>query len=498
VARRQAQSAMSNASRDAPPDGASTNVKDLELVWGRSPETAGRVAGGALGRYQRVSIGLAISDAACVALALVVSYYFRFPSQSMAFAETAVVVLAPLLWIAVFHAFNLYNLQHLSGHEEVRRVIGAASLGIVLLVMASFWTKSSFSRSWVGLTWVLALVLELAARRAWRWHLYRLRQTGRLTFRTLVVGTTPEVGRLVEHLRTRGSGYQPLGYVVASEPTVSVNGLPVLGQIGDLRRLIREHAADCLFVAATGISVDDMSRVAQAGRQEGAEVRVSSNLPQTLTSRLSLQTVGPAVALALRPVRLTGGQAAMKRAFDIVAASAALLVSLPLWVVIAAAIRLTSHGPVFFHQERVTKGGRIFRMHKFRSMRTDVGVDADTTRPFFKLDHDPRLTRVGAFIRRVSLDELPQFWNVLVGEMSIVGPRPLPADQVAANLELLSPRQEVPAGVTGWWQIKGRSGVTPEEALQLDLFYIENWSLTLDLYILVKTFGAVVRGRGAV
>jgi lipopolysaccharide/colanic/teichoic acid biosynthesis glycosyltransferase len=124
-------------------------------------------------------------------------------------------------------------------------------------------------------------------------------------------------------------------------------------------------------------------------------------------------------------------------------------------------------------------------------------IHLDTTVPFFKLESDPRLTRVGKLIRHLSVDELPQLWNVIRGEMSVVGPRPLPADQVAANVELLSSRHEVPAGLTGWWQINGRSMVTAEEALRLDLFYIENWSLSLDLYILMKTFGVVALGRGA-
>ena len=226
-------------------------------------------------------------------------------------------------------------------------------------------------------------------------------------------------------------------------------------------------------------------------------MRVSANLSQTLTSRLTLQKVGGAIALSIRSVRLTRTQVAMKRAFDLVMASAALAVSLPLWAVIAVAIRLSSPGPVFFHQDRVTKGGRIFRMHKFRTMKVDVDSPVDTSAPFFKLQSDPRLTPVGTVLRRLSLDELPQFWNVLKGEMSLVGPRPLPADQVAANLELLGPRHEVPAGVTGWWQINGRSGVTPEEAIHLDQFYIENWSLSLDLYIVLKTFGAVLGQKGA-
>jgi lipopolysaccharide/colanic/teichoic acid biosynthesis glycosyltransferase len=228
-------------------------------------------------------------------------------------------------------------------------------------------------------------------------------------------------------------------------------------------------------------------------------VRISANLSQTLTSpsRLTVQKVGGAIALSVRTVRLTRTQVTLKRTFDLVLASTALAISLPLWAAIAIAVRLSSPGPVFFHQERVTKGGRVFRMHKFRTMRVEVDSPVDTSAPFFKLPSDPRLTPVGEVLRRLSLDELPQFWNVLKGEMSFVGPRPLPADQVAANLELLSPRHEVPAGMTGWWQINGRSGVSPEEAIHLDRFYIENWSLALDLYIVLKTFGAVVGQRGA-
>jgi exopolysaccharide biosynthesis polyprenyl glycosylphosphotransferase len=460
----------------------------------RAPEAT---TSSALRRFHDIGVGLAVSDAVCVVLALVSSYVLRYSGRPMPVGEIAVVALAPLLWVAVFQTFDLYSLQHLSPPEEFRRVIGASGVGIILLVMASYWSKSSFSRGWIGLTWALVLCFELLARRCWRAWAWRLRLDGRLALRTLVVGTSPEAGRLVEILRTPGSGFLPLGYVRASNPTVSANSLPVLGGIGDLDRLVRDQAADCVFVESTGITLEEMSHVSQAARQAGIEVRVLANLPQTLTSRLSLLKVGPAVAVALRPVRLSGRQAVMKRAFDLVTASAVLMVSLPLWAVIALVIRLDSRGPVFFHQERVTKDGRIFRMHKFRTMRTGVDPTLDTTKPFFKLQSDPRLTRVGAFLRRFSLDELPQLLNVITGEMSVVGPRPLPADQVAANHELLSPRLAVPAGGTGWWQINGRSRVTPEEALRLDLFYIENWSPTLDLYILLKTFGAVVGRNGA-
>ena len=453
--------------------------------------------GDALRRYRAISAGLAVTDAACIVAALTVSYQLRYSTRPMEARELAFVVVAPLLWVIVFRAFNLYMPQHLSPSDEFRGIIGASSLGIVLLVMASYWSKASFPRAWLGLSWLLAILFELVSRRWWEIHRLRLRRDGRLTLRTLIVGTTGEATRLVQTLKDPASGFSPIGYVGTIDPSVPTNGLAVVGDIDDLRLLVHEHDADCLFVASASASADDMLKVVQVARQERKEVRVSANLSQTLTSRLALQKVGGSIALSIRSVRLTRTQVGLKRAFDLVVASAALAVSLPLWAVIAVAIRLSSPGPVFFHQERVTKGGRIFRMHKFRTMKVNAGSLVDTSAPFFKLASDPRLTPVGDVLRRLSLDELPQFWNVVKGEMSLVGPRPLPADQVAANLALLSPRHEVLAGVTGWWQVNGRSGVPPEEAIDLDQFYIENWSLALDLYIVVKTFGAVLARRGA-
>ena len=477
-----------------------TGPRPAHLVL-RVPEAEPRPRperGEAVRRYRGIALGLAFSDAACVVVALAVSYFVRYGSRPMAPLEAAAILAAPLLWVAVFHAFSLYTPQHLSPSEEFRRVIGATGVGMVLLVMFSFWSNSSFSRGWIGLTWLLTLFTELAARRAWRWHMHRMRTAGRLAYRTLVVGTTAEADRLCYILAQEGSGFLPLGYVRPSGQVVDANTLPVLGELEHLRELIREYAADCLFVASTAVGVEETAVVAQAGRLEGTEIRVSANLPQVLTSRLSFQKIGPAIALTLRPARLSATQAAAKRAFDLALASAVLLATLPIWAATALAIRLTSRGPVLFHQERVTKGGKVFRMHKFRTMRPPDGtINLDTTVPFFKMESDPRLTRVGKLIRRLSIDELPQLCNVLMGEMSIVGPRPLPANQVAANAELLSPRHEVPAGLTGWWQINGRSKVTADEALRLDLFYIENWSLSLDLYIMMKTFGAVALSRGA-
>jgi exopolysaccharide biosynthesis polyprenyl glycosylphosphotransferase len=443
-------------------------------------------------------VGLAATDAACIVAALMAAYQIRYSVRPMPVRELAIVVVAPLVWVGVFRAFNLYSAQHLSPPEEFRGVIAASSVGIVLVVMASYWSKSSFPRAWLGTTWLLALLLELATRRAWEAYRLRLKRDGRLALRTLIVGTSGEAMRLAETLGAPASGFTPLGHVRTSDDTPASDGSSgVVGDIDELRRLVREHATDCCFVASSCLSADDIRHVTHVARQEQIEVRVSANLSQMLTSRLMLQKVGGAIVLSIRPVRLSRTQRAVKRVFDLVVVSVALVISLPLWMAIAIAIRLSSRGPVLFHQERVSKGGRIFRMHKFRTMTTEVDCPIDTSTPFFKLESDPRLTGVGRVLRRYSLDELPQFWNILKGEMSLVGPRPLPADQIAAHVELLGPRHEVPAGVTGWWQINGRSALTPHESIQLDQFYIENWSLALDLYIVLRTFGAVLGAKGA-
>jgi lipopolysaccharide/colanic/teichoic acid biosynthesis glycosyltransferase len=212
--------------------------------------------------------------------------------------------------------------------------------------------------------------------------------------------------------------------------------------------------------------------------------------------------LGPGALVTVRPARLNGLQAALKRGMDITGAAVGLVVAAPLFAVIAPLIKWSSPGPVFFRQNRVSRGGRVFRIVKFRTMVADVdrifaehGIDP--TQPFFKPREEILVTRVGRVLRKFSLDELPQMWNVLVGHMSLVGPRPLPEDQVLANPELLEPRHDVRAGLTGWWQVNGRSDLSADEAVRQDLFYVENWSVGLDVRILLKTINVLLRRRGA-
>jgi exopolysaccharide biosynthesis polyprenyl glycosylphosphotransferase len=441
-----------------------------------------------------VSFLLAGSDIMCLAVALMTGDWLLGAAGSVRI-HPAMVVVASALWVAVFKGFGLYATHHLSAPEEFRRVISATSIGVLLVVVATLGTYSALSRSWIGLTWFLVLVCELAVRRLWRAVLYRWRIG--LSLRTLVIGTGPEGQRLRQALTVANVGFQPIGQV-------SLNGRSNAGgvSLNEILETIRRHRADCLFVASTEVSHEQMSLIRRAARIAGVDLRMSANITETLSSRLSLQQIGDFMTISLRPVRLTGPQALIKRSFDLLLAGIGLIITMPLIGLIALAVKLTSEGPVLFNQQRVTSGGRTFTMYKFRTMVRDADRllaerEVDRSEAFFKLRGEPPLTRVGRWLRRFSLDELPQLWNILKGDMSLVGPRPLPVEQVAANLELLEHRHEVRAGLTGWWQINGRSDVEAESAVRMDLFYIENWSLALDLYILLKTVGALLLRRGA-
>jgi len=441
-----------------------------------------------------VGLMLAGSDVLCLGSALFLSGWLldTFGAVSI---PLGTVLIASLIWVSVFLGYRLYGTHHLSAPDEFKRVLSATSIGTLLVVVATLGANTALSRAWILVLWMLALMFELGARRVWRGVLARWRN-GNLSLRTLVIGTGQEAEHLRKTLISHNTlGIKPIGHV-------SLNGGTPERSVDDLLNVIRNTEADCLLVASTEVDSPQMMAIRRAARVAGVDLRVSANLPETLSTRLALQPVGDVMTITLRPVRLSGIQAAVKRSMDLAMASVGLLVSLPALGLIAAIVKMTSSGPILFKQTRITRGGRPFTMYKFRTMvvgadRMMEGQSVDRSEAFFKLRVEPPLTKAGRVLRKMSLDELPQLWNVLKGEMSIVGPRPLPADQVAANLELLEYRHEVRAGLTGWWQIHGRSDVEAVDAVRMDLFYIENWSPALDLYIILKTIGIVLLRRGA-
>jgi exopolysaccharide biosynthesis polyprenyl glycosylphosphotransferase len=467
---------------------------------GHAPATAIRPSG--LRGLRRVALWIGATDAVSILAAFLLAYSIRFGDHFPSARALAAMILVVPLWIAVFTGYGLYRIQHFAPAEELRRIISATSIGITIVVAGSFWSKSAFPRLWIGLSWVFALTLLLGGRVLWHKQMYRMRMRGGLTLRTLIVGDNTEAVRIANTLTSGPFGFAPIGYLAPVPSSDRVGTLDCLGSLRDVSRIIKTNAVECIYVASSALSGEEATFLTREVRGAGVQMRVSTNVYDVLSSRLAILPVADLLALSLAPVRLSGFQSALKRAFDVIVSAVLFVLLLPFLLGIALSIKLDSRGPVLFRQARITKGGRSFTVLKFRTMVVDANRilrerAIDPTVPFFKMKEDPRLTRVGKILRRLSFDELPQLLNVLKGDMSLVGPRPLPADQVAANLELLGPRHEVRTGVTGWWQIKGRSDVDAEEALRLDLFYIENWSLSLDLYILAKTAGATFARRGA-
>jgi exopolysaccharide biosynthesis polyprenyl glycosylphosphotransferase len=465
--------------------------------------TAGLTVGtSALRHYRLVGFLLMPVDVLCLVVALLVAHELRFGSIPE-WEYLVQIAVGGLLWPGVFHALGLYAPQHLSGLEELRRTTAAVGIGIVLLIMVTFWTEVYLSRSWMAITLAFALVLELSARLLVRKYIARLRASDSLMLRTLVIGNREQVNEPIDALGKPGSGFLPLGWVDATSPILASADVSPIERVNRFRILFRKYRPDCIFMASTTIGPRQMLAVMQAARQEGVMIRIYTHLSGVWSSRLTAQPLGnEGVALTVKPAGLSTSQRVTKRGMDIVLATIGVIVASPILLLAAIAVRITSGAPVLFRQQRVTEGARSFVMYKFRTMTNDAEPGArddgiDTSVPFFKHRGDHRLTRVGKVLRRSSLDELPQLFNVLLGDMSLVGPRPLPAEQVSANIELLGPRHEVRSGMTGWWQIQGRSDVDHEEAIRMDHFYIENWSPALDAYILLRTVGALFTRKGA-
>ena len=454
--------------------------------------------------YRRLYRAVAVSDTLSIVLAMAVAYWVRFGLRIPESGFLLVLLGAPFAVVGVYAAFHLYEAHRFTPAEEFRRIILAVSLALTGLITVSFWSQEAFSRAWLAISWALGLLLALSSRRVWHYWIGRARIDGRLSFSTLIVGTNEEAAHLVDVMRRPAFGFNAIGMVATAGTAVSSAPLPVMGSVGDLRELIRETGAECVFVASSAMSPDEMGHVAKAVRLEGVEVRITATMPEVLASRLTVQPLGGLTALSLRPVRLTGTQVIAKRVFDLACAGVGTLLLSPILLGIAVAIKISSPGPVFFRQRRVGQRGRPFTILKFRTMQVGADQMVDELRArhgvenlMFKLKDDPRVTAVGRVLRKLSLDELPQLINVLRGEMSLVGPRPPLPEEVTKYEDWQFDRLEVPPGITGLWQVSGRAELSFDDCVRLDLFYIENWSIAYDLFIVAKTLPALISARGA-
>lgn len=424
----------------------------------------------------------------------------------------SVSVFVTLLWLGVIWAEGLYDLERLTwGAGEFSRVLRAIGLGVVVFILGTYILKMpGLSRAWTLIVFSLATVLVSFGRLAVRTWLRRERLAGRMHRRTLVVGDNAEAERIIERLlASPEQGITPVGCLAAERGDelaldYCTGHVPCLGYAREVSSVIREHDIDTVIVATSAFHHEVVSRIISDLRGIDVSIHVSSGLFEILTSRVLVRDIAGVPLMTVTAVTLSPRQLRTKRAFDLVIAGLGVLVGLPVWLLLMLAIVVDSRGPVFYQQTRVGKDGAEFGMYKFRSMYRDADARLkeleahnEASGPLFKMKNDPRVTRVGKWMRKFSIDEFPQLLNVLRGEMSLVGPRPPLPRETVQYTDHHWRRMQVPPGMTGLWQVSGRSSLTFDEMIRLDLYYIENWSVGFDLALLMRTVPAVVFSRGA-
>lgn len=453
-----------------------------------------------------------------------------WPVWSEQFAPYGAILLLVLpIRLLALRYYDLYRLRgEFSLVEDGVRIFKATAIGSLLIVAAVFLYRGvyeyrafSYARAVFILDFLLALASLGALRVLVRFAQTMARRRDINLIPTLVVGRGPEAMLFIKEMRERPElGYRVIGVVengvIDSTVPASFEGVPVISDLKGLPDAIRESGANECIITDPNVSGDALFEVMmRSGRRRGVEFRIAPSLFNCLPRKTEIDQIGALPMITLFREPLSSAARIAKRLFDLTIALLALTILSPLWLLIALLIKLDSHGPVFYKQERVGMDGRIFLFYKFRSMRIDSD-DAlhreyqqhyiagnpeanlgDPEQPVYKLATDSRVTRVGRVLRRLSLDELPQLFNVLRGDMSIVGPRPPIPYEVEAYDLWHRKRLDMKPGLTGLWQVSGRNRLPFDEMVRLDLYYIENWSLLLDLKIILRTLPVMLRGDDA-
>ena len=388
--------------------------------------------------------------------------------------------------------------------EEWVNILKAVGVNVGGLVLVAFFLNyEGLSRFWV-IALAICTTLALFAERAIARRIFtRLRQQGRLRRPIVIVGTDAHAVRLLHTFQRRPDlGYEVLGFV-GSEDIGERGGVRVLGTLAEIEHVLREHDANGVVVSPS-LSDEDINALARRLTDLGYHVALSSSLRDIDMTRLRPQQFDGHAMLYIEPVIRHGWRSVAKRSFDVTAACTALIITFPLLLAAMVATRVQGKGPVFFRQVRVGVNGETFTMTKLRTMVVDAEAQKaglldrnEMDGPLFKITNDPRITPVGRVLRKLSIDELPQLFSVVQGSMSLVGPRPALPEEAALWDEQVHERLRVRPGITGMWQVSGRSNTSFEDYKRLDLYYVDNWSLSHDIRICAKTVGVVLSGRGA-
>lgn len=463
---------------------------------------------------------LSIVDAFVVVWAVVGAFLIRFgvePNFVVAGQELTYVWLSAalaIIWWFMLGAWNSRQSRILgSGADEYKRVAAASLWLFGIVAIVSYVLRFDTARGYVGLALPVGLVGLLLGRWLIRQHLSIKRRQGRNMSRLLLLGGPSAVSHLAASLHgAKSAGYLPVAaYMpgVESDSTVeSESGLQIVGNRADAKSIVSAIEACGADAVAVSAGVQLHPQTLRHLGWELASKNIGLIMAPALTDvagpRIHTQQVAGLPLIHVTTPTLEGGQRVAKRLFDIIVSGVLILFAAPAMVVTGLLIRIDSKGPVLFRQERVGIEGNHFRMLKFRSMVVDAEARLkdlekknEGSGPLFKMKNDPRITRVGGFLRRFSIDELPQLFNVLGGSMSLVGPRPPLPREVEAYENDVRRRLLVKPGVTGLWQVSGRSNLSWQDSVRLDLYYVENWSLAGDLVIILRTVRAVFHSTGA-
>jgi exopolysaccharide biosynthesis polyprenyl glycosylphosphotransferase len=463
---------------------------------------------------------LVLNDAVILILSLQVSYVVRFvlnlPIFNLGITPlptyyTHLIFILVPIWLVIFAGVGLYQKPNLlGGTTEYSLVFKGTSIGLFLIIVAGFLDPGFIvARGWVITAWGTSFFLTCLGRFILRRAIYSLRLRGYFNARALIVGANDEGLSLAKQLiEWPTSGMTLIGFVDKKLPvgTILSDDLPVLGSLDHLDRVIQSYEVEELILATSSISTrDKMLDIFQRyGTSGQVNLRLSSGLYEIITTGLTVSEVAYVPLVYVNKVRLTGTDRLIKLAVDYGITIPALLVLWPIFLIIAIIVKLDSPGPAFHRRQVMGVNGQKFCALKFRTMYVD-GDEILESKPELKaeleqkgkLKNDPRITRVGRFLRKSSLDEFPQFINVLFHEMSLVGPRMISPEEMAHykrwGINLLT----VKPGITGLWQVSGRSDISYEERVRLDMHYIRNWSIWLDIQLLIRTIPAVIKSRGA-
>jgi exopolysaccharide biosynthesis polyprenyl glycosylphosphotransferase len=468
--------------------------------------------------WRRLTAGLLLLDGGALMAAFALAYLLRFKGglpllqdvpHQLSFYSSVAFSTVPI-WLGIFALFHLYDRHNLfAGFGEYIRVVNAVTCGIMATIAVSFLDQGLFiSRGWLMLVWVFSILTVGGTRFAFRRVLRLLRARGHLVARTVILGANEEGRALAEQfLHEPGCGVQVIGFVDDSlNPGAAVvDNLGVLGAMQDLNRIIGGWDVDEIIVAMTAVTREDLlDLIRNYGHMDDLEIRLSSGLFEILTTGVRVTEVNYVPLVTPQRTRITGVDAFLKAAVDYTGALLGLIVASPLLLAITLLVKLDSPGPALHRRRVVGRGGKPFDAFKFRTMVTNADEllrqDPTLREAFekgYKLKVDPRVTRVGRFLRRTSLDELPQLLNVLRGEMSLVGPRMIAPDEVARYGKWQTNLLTVKPGITGPWQVQGRSDISYEDRVRLSTQYIRNYTIWSDLEILLRTVPAVLKSRGA-